>query len=191
MSVENIKPGDVFIINANHTGAKIVKYLQTAPTVWQYIWRAIRGTQEEVLYYHAGIVLNSLETVEQQWKCEIGNFQRILNSKNSCLIFRLRPVFSLADGNDIIQIAIKDIGKPYGILHSIGKTITWLTGIKWFCRYLKEPNGEICINRVCKWIYLYCGLTFGERTYTELTTHIVTKYIKNNPDLFEIVYERN
>jgi len=180
----DIQAGDIFIIDDDSFGANTVKFLQTAPTVWHHIWRGITRTQEKVLYYHAGIFLNELTTVEQQWKCQVMDGQRILKSTKRCLVFRFKGVTE----SNIPPFAIDDIGKPYGILHCIGKTITWLTGIKWFCRYVKEPNGEICINRVCKWVNQAYYFTFGEKTYTELTTHIVYKYIKAHPEMFEIIY---
>ena len=42
--------GDIFFTDNFRTASKIVKFLMTAPTVWQHIWRAIRGTQEEVRF---------------------------------------------------------------------------------------------------------------------------------------------
>ncbi len=76
-----------------------------------------------------------------------------------------------------------------GVMSCIAKTLTWLSGIKFFARYLHIPNTEICINLVCKWYYNVFGELFGSKTYLESTTWSVYKYVKSHPERFDIIYD--
>ena len=48
MNSITIKPGDIFLVDSNKKGPKIVKFLQVAPSWYHHLWRKIRGTQEVV-----------------------------------------------------------------------------------------------------------------------------------------------
>ena len=48
MLKSKIQKGDLFLVDSDNTGAKIVKFFMIAPTWYHHLWRKIRGTQEEV-----------------------------------------------------------------------------------------------------------------------------------------------
>ena len=83
-----------------------------------------------------------------------------------------------------------DLGKKWDVLNAFGKFFTWLVGFKWFARRVEFPSQDICINRVIKWWIIGFGAELRGRHYSEWTTHSFYKYVKNNPDKFEIVYEK-
>ena len=186
MNVE-IRTGDWFLIDSEKTGPKIVKFFMTAPTVWQHLWRKIRGTQEKVLYYHVGMFLSQDEIVEQQAKVIRKPSNKILNSSNRLMIIRLKGLPESVR-TALYNFSLLDEGKGYDVLNCFGKFLTWLTGIPLFARYVEWPKAEICINRVAYWLR-YVGETFGAKKHSELTTHRMYKYIKAHPEKFEIVYE--
>jgi hypothetical protein len=185
----NAQCGDIFLCDSDRTGAKIVKFLQQAPTVWQWIWRQIRHTQEPVRYYHAGMILSNEQIIEQQWKVQYGNTQKILSQ--NIIIYRYKKL----SVNDIIFTLIKrtkeDLGKIYDIPQLIGKTLTWLTGIKLFVRLLGglSKEEEICVTRIGDWYEGICD--FGVKTRSEITTKIIDEYCQNHPEEWEIVYQNN
>jgi len=183
----NIQPGDFFLVDSNKTAPKIIKFLMTAPTCWHHLWRKIIGTQEFVRFYHAGLFLDKDTIIEQQSKVQIKSSEKLLNTANSLLIFR-KKYLTESDRVRLCTIAKESLGQWYGVMSCIGKTLTWITGIKFFCRYVRIPTTEICINRVCDWYKRGIWEEFDSKTHTELTTHSVYKYIMRNPELFEIVY---
>jgi hypothetical protein len=181
------KTGDIFLIDSDKTGAKIVKFLMTAPTIWQYLWRKFRGTQEPVRYYHAGMVLDKYTVIEQEWKVETDTVSKLVNAKR-IIIYRYKNLTE-EQTKLLHDRAVEDLGKTYDIPQLIGKTLTWLTGIKWFVRFLGglSKEEEICITRDGDWFWIFCH--FGVKTKHELTTKIVDEYCQNHPEEWEIVYD--
>ena len=187
--------GDIFMIDSNKQGPKIVKFFQTAPTWAHHIWRKFFGKQEKVLYYHVGIWARGINKVyyaiEQQAKVKVRDAtytKKLLESSNRLLIVRRKDI-NEAQRDRIVAEAMEDIGKGYDILNCFGKFLTWLTGIPLFAMYLEWPDKEICINRVAQWYRNAIGEKFGVFVHSSLTTHTMYKYIKAHPEKFEIVYE--
>jgi hypothetical protein len=184
----NIKSGDIFLIDSDKTGAKMVKFLQTAPTVWQHLWRTITKKQEVVKYYHAGCFLNPLQIIEQQSKVRIKESDDVLASPNPKCFISCK--LATEEQRTMFQtLVIKDVGLGYDVLNIFGKTITWLTGIKWFSQHVESKNKEICINRIGAWYKEYFNEDFGVKHHSELTTHTMYKYIKSHPEKFDIIFE--
>lgn len=183
-----IQEGDFFLVDSNKTGPKVVKYFMTAPTIYQHYWRKLRGTQEEVKYYHAGMFISRYQIIEQQGKVVIKDSGKLLNTHNRVLIFRKKGITAIQQRN-LHRNALLDIGRGYDGLNCIGKLLTWLTGIKFFARYIEWPRADVCINRIAYWAKQTLKETFGAKTHSELTTHLVYKYIKTHPEKFIIVYE--
>lgn len=184
-----IKPGDLFLIDSKKSGPKMVKFLMTAPTVWQHLWRKVRKTQEKVMYYHVGMFADKDTVIEQQWKVEYKNAQKVLGTKNNLLIVRMKNKTD-ADRARCVQIAKDDLGKNWDILNALGKFLTWLTGIPLFARYIQWPQQEICVCRGGYWWKRSFGEKFGVKTHSELTTHKMHKYIMAHPEKFEIVLDQ-
>lgn len=178
--------GDVFLVNSNKTGAKIVKFLMQSPTVWHQIWRYFRKTLQPVRYYHAGMVLYTSKIIEQNWKVELNDFGDLLSK--DIIIYRKKD---LGDSNitTLKERANEDLGKIYDIPQIIGKTFTWLTGITLFVDLLGalSKEEEICVTRVSHWYKNICN--FGVKDNSEITTKIIDEYCQNHPNEWEIVYE--
>ena len=183
-----IKPGDIFLIDSDKTGPKIVKFFMTAPTMWHHLWRKMRGTQEEVLYYHVGMFSTQAQIIEQQSKVIQRTSNKVLSSKNRVCIIRKKNLGNLQQVR-LLEEAFDDLGKGYDVVNCIGKFLTWLTGIKFFARYMETADDEICINRVAQWYKTACDERFGGKTHHELTTHRMYKYVKHHTAKFKIVYE--
>lgn len=182
--------GDIFLVDSTKTGAKIVKFFQTAPTWYQHLWRKIRGTQEKVLFYHVGMFSDANNLIEQQGKVIVRSANKLLRTHNEVIVFRLKGL-SKVERSHLLSIAMADLGEKYDVVNCFGKFITWLTGIKFFARYMQLPNQDICINRVAYWYKKTFDIDFGVKTHSELTTHLLYKYIQNNlrpTDDWEIVY---
>jgi hypothetical protein len=184
----DILPGDIFLVDSTRTGAKIVKFFMTAPTWVHHLWRKMRGTQENVLYYHAGMFIMHEQIIEQQGKVVQKSSRKILSTHNRVFIARVKDI-EMNDRMKLIEEAWDDLDKGYDVINCFGKFLTWLTGLKFFARYMEYPDQEICINRIAQWYKNGIGMTFGALTHSELTTHAIYKYIKANPEVFEIVYE--
>lgn len=182
-----IRPGDIFLIDSKKTGPKIVKFFMTAPTVFHHLWRKIRGTQEVVLYYHVGMFIKQDTIAEQQSKVLIRTSEKVLNTSDRLFIARRKDLKPFQQ-RYLTEGAIADVGAGYDIVNCIGKFITWLTGIKWFARYMETKKEEICVNRGAKWYKNGIGEKFGVKTHSELTTHMMYKYIKNS-DNWAVIYE--
>jgi len=184
----NILPGDIFLIDSEKTGAKIVKFLQTAPTVWQHIWRAIADEQDIVKYYHAGCFLNPFQIIEQQGVVRVKDSDGVLNSTNNKCFIR----YKLATNEQryfFQKLSLIDVGRGYDVLNILGKTVTWLTGIKWFAQHIESKDKEICVNRVAAWYKEFFNEDFGAKHHSELTTHTMYNYIKSHPEKFELIFE--
>ena len=183
-----IKPGDFFIVDSNRTGARIVKFLMTAPNMFVHLWRKIRGTQEKVFYYHAGIFSDPDNIIEQQKLTQEVSSSKLLSTGNNLLIFRVKNLND-EDRYNIVTSARETIGDFYGVVSCIGKTLTWITTIKWFARHIYWGRTNICINKACKWYLDAIEENFGSKYYHELTTHLVYKYVMAYPEKVEIVYK--
>ncbi len=185
---ELFQAGDIFLVDSTKTGAKIVKFLQTAPTIWQHLWRKIRGTQEIVEFYHVGMFKDHYKIIEQQWRVVQKSSAKLLNTSNELLIIRKKNLTEY-QRKALVLVAEKDLGEGYDIVNCFGKLFTWLTFIPYFARYIQLPNQDICVNRVAYWYKKAISVTFGAKTHSELTTHTIYKYIMLHLDEFEIVYK--
>ena len=186
MSIE-FQTGDIFFVDSQKTGAKIVKYFQTAPTIFQHYWRKIRGTQEKVLYYHVGMFSDQHNLIEQQGKVIVRSANKLLNTNNEVLVIR-RKGLSKIEQNYLLKVAMEDLGEGYDVVNCFGKFFTWLTGIPYFAMYMQMPNQDICINRVAYWYRKAFNITFGADTHSELTTHTLYKYLMAHLDEWEVIY---
>lgn len=178
------KCGDIFLSDSKKAGAQIAKFFMIAPTVWHYIWRWMRGTQQEVRYYHAGMILSDMELIEQQGKVQIDSAFKIL--PRDVIVYRKKNL-SITQEIAVKVSATMDLGKGFDLVLIIGKTLTWLTGIRFFTDLLGwlSRNEEICITRVAAW---YEGIEdFGVEDHAEVTTKIVDEYCAGSPD-WEVVY---
>ncbi len=184
----NIQPGDIFLINSDKTGARIVKFLQTAYTCWLHLWRKLRRTQETVAFYHVGMFTNKDNIIEQQGKVIERDSKKLLSTGNRLLIFRLKNI-SLAKQNALVYTARESLGGGYGVVSCLAKFLTWTTGIIYFARYIHYPNTEICINRTMVWYRNAINVKFGFRTPWEITTHLLYKELLKNPDKYIIVFD--
>ncbi len=190
MDIPTFQPGDVFLVDSHRTGAKIVKFFQTAPTWVQHIWRKIRGTQEKVLFYHVGMMYDKFNIIEQQSKVIKRDNTKLLNTNNELLVIRKIGI-TKQEQERLIEVAEKDLGERYDVLNIFGKLFTWLTGIPLFAMFMQFPNQDICINRVAYWHKEALGDKFGGSTHSILTTHMLYKYILSRPDVYKIVYRGN
>jgi len=196
----NAQCGDIFLCDSDKTGPKIIKFLMQAPTLWHWIYRQIRGTQQPVRYYHAGMILSNEQMIEQQWKVQYGETQKILS--RNIIIYRYKInddntiYYGITKETRIKQIqdllrnrAIEDLEKIYDIPQLIGKTLTWLTGIKLFVRLLGglSKEEEICVTRIGDWYEGICE--FGVPTNSEITTKIIDEYCYSHSEEWKIVYK--
>lgn len=178
--------GDVFLSDSDRLGAKMVKFLQQAPTLWQWLWRALRNTQEPVNYYHGGIILSQEQLIEQQWKFQYGQTSKI--SPRKVVIYRLKGLTD-HDREYIKAKALADLGHIYGLALIMGKTLTWLTGINWFQQFLGKEfsKTEICVTEVARIYQDHCK--FGVKRYQEVTTKILDEWCSNPNNGWEVVYK--
>ncbi len=183
-----IQPGDIGLVNSNKSGARAVKFLQTAPTIFQHLWRKIRGTQEIVEFYHVLIFINKDTIIEQQGRVIERDSNKLLNTGNRLLIFRLKEITKVQQ-EALIFTARESLNGGYGVISCLAKFLTWTTGIIYFARYIHYPNTEICINRTMVWYKKAINYTFGFITPWEITTHLLYKELLKNPDKYIIVYD--
>lgn len=188
MLKDKIQRGDLFLVDSDKTGAKIVKFFMTAPTWYQHLWRKIRGTQEEVKFYHVGMFIDRNTIIEQQSKVIEKSSSKILSTGDRVCIIR-KVGITAEEKDELIRIAREDLGEGYDVVNCIGKFLTWLTGITLFARYVEIPNQEICVCRGAYWYRRALEILFGAKRHSELTTHKVYKYTDANPDELKIVYE--
>jgi hypothetical protein len=177
--------GDIFLCDSDRPAAKMAKFFMIAPTLWQYLWRKLRHTQQVVNYYHAGMILNDSAMIEQQGVVQYGLTQKILSRK--IVIYRKKSL-TITQQMQLSAYANSDLGRGYGIALILGKTLSWLTGIIWFQDFIgrETKNQMICINRVCKW-YREIDL-FGVKSYFDSTTKTVDEFCANSHD-WEVVYK--
>lgn len=182
-----LQTGDIFLTNDYSFASKLVRFLMQSPTIYQQIWRWIRGTLEPVNFYHAGMVLNENEIIEQQTKVQIRPIDRIFR-KDYVIWRKIR--LSAYDKVKLIYFARKDLGKGYGILECFGKFLTWITGIKYFSKWFDIKDRAICVVRVAEW-YSWAGVDFfGVDNANYITTKILHNYCKNHPERWECKYEK-
>lgn len=179
-------PGDIFLIDSNRTPAKIVKFLMTAPTIWQHIWRGIRGKNDKVDFYHAGMIMSNNMVIEQQDKVEFENVYDAFQKKDRYVVWRKKDL-SPKQRIRLIEIAQMDLGEGYDIPLIFGKTLSWLTGIKQFTRFVEAKEKDICVTRVGYWYHRALGYTFGVRTWHEITTKLMNQYCLTHSEEWEIV----
>lgn len=195
MENPSLQTGDILLIDSQKTGAKIVKFFMTAPTVWQWMWRQLRGTNEVVKYYHVAMVYDMTHRIEQQGKVM---YKDLLPIPDHCMIVRYKRLTSIGMGY-LTELADSDLGQGWDVPNAIGKFFTWLTGIKWFARHIHWPTEEICVDRVATWYWKVLGINFdsfissdglsGNGIIVELTTQQMYDYFKRNPDKWEIISE--
>jgi len=180
--------GDIYLVDSDRVGARIVKFLMTAPTLWQYIWRALRHTQQKVRFYHAGMCVYDNKVIEQQGVVEYEDVYDAILKKKKAIVYRYKHLTE-AQKEGLLFTAYQDLGEKYDWLLIIGRTLTWLTGIKWFTRKIQLRDHEFCVTRVAYWFYEVLGVTFGQRTWHEVTTDSIDDFCKTNTNDWEVVYE--
>lgn len=179
--------GDLYLCDSPRFASKMVKFLMAEPTVWhllfKYIFKRNELLENYPRYYHAGMILDTQNFVEQQGKVQIRPISDILN--RTCIIYRKK---SLTSTNKILLIsrATDDVGEGYGISECIGKLFGWIFGIKYFSKWFDMKNRAICIIRCLEW---YSGIdNFGLDNPNYGTTKTVDIYCSTNPD-WEVVYK--
>jgi len=187
-NIPELKLGDIFMTDSDRIGPKIVKFLMTAPTLWHYIWRAIRGTQQEVRMYHVGMVISQDKIVEQQSELKYGDTNKILDRKH--VIWRYKHLTE-EQAEILYEYAKYDLGKKYDVVLILGKTLTWLTGIKWFSRNIQINELDICVTRVAGWYFKGEIYTWDSKTWHELTTDIIDDYNANHLEDWLLVSKRD
>jgi hypothetical protein len=174
------KPGDIFLTDSDKLGPRMVKFFMQAPTFWQWLWRKMRGTQQEVRFYHSGMVVDALQVIEQQDIVEYEEIYDAFLKKDSYIVWRKKNL-SLQEADVLVQAAVDDLGQGYDLWLVIGKFLTWITGIALFVRFIQAKDKEICITRVAHW-YKAIGVDFGRKTWHEITTDIVDDYCATHPN---------
>jgi len=160
--------GDIFLVDSNVWYAKLVKFLMRSPTIYHYLVgrlyqfvarkHAPLWLLRDSFYYHAGMMLNSTQLIEQQRIVEIDVISSLKNKKY-CIVRRID-----AKPEQLIRLASfmkADLGKGYDWLLIFGKLLTWLTGVPLFALFMNLPHKEICINRVAKAYYKEFKETWG------------------------------
>lgn len=186
----SILPGDFALVDSKKFCPKVVKYLMRSPTIWHDLFRMIIGKLEEPLHYHALMLLSSDSIIEQQSSVQVKSSKKLLNTNNNLFIFRIKNM-NPVERNYLCSVAMNDLQEGYDIVNCIGKFLSWITGIKFFARYMQLPNQDVCINRIAYWALKALGETFGAKTHSELTTWSLYKYVIAHPEKFEIVYSGN
>lgn len=180
------KPGDIFLTDSSRLGARIVKFLMKSPTVWHHILRMITHTMNDVEYYHVGMVTKEGLVIEQQKEVEYEDIYDAITKKKKYIVYRKKNLLP-EQIEDLIRTSDKDIGKSYDVLLIFGRLLTWLTGIKWFCRNMQSREKEFCVTRVALWYKVCTGETFGCKTHHEVTTDIIDDWCRARPDEWEVV----
>lgn len=185
---------DIFLTDSDAGYAKVVKFLMQSPTLWHWIigkiLRMITGkTQhlpfiDDVKYYHAGMFLDEDRIIEQQAKVQIKDAAKVRAGKY--IILRKLSLTDI-DRTAIAQIASFDLGKGYDIPLIFGKTLTWLTGIRFFTHIVQCPGKEICVSRVAYWYDL--DDHFGKKSWHEVTTDDIEDWARSHPEDWMIVEE--
>lgn len=187
--------GDLFMVDSQKGGAKIVKYLMQSPTIWHWGLGKILGIFNkkwkeefisEVRMYHVGLIVNESQVIEQQWKVEYAEIEKSLLSKDKYVVWRYRKLTE-NQATLIKSIAIDSLGETYDLKLIAGKTLTWLTGIPWFSRHIETPNKEICITFGAMLYFKAVGYTWERLSWSELTTDIIDDFNRSHPEDWELV----
>ena len=192
-----LKKGDIFFTDSDKTGPKIVKFLMQSPTLFHWAIGKIGGIFSKkfkakfispVRMYHAGIFLSPEVFIEQQWKIEYNNnVQGILDKKH--VIWRYKHLTE-EQADKIQNLAESRLGTSYDLWLILGKTLTWLTGIKWFVKNVEAKNKDICITFVA-YLYFTCvGYKWGRRTWHEITTDIMDDWNAVHKEDWEVISKR-
>jgi len=188
-TVTKFLPGDIFFNDSTAFYATLVKFLMQSPTVWHWIIGKIQKLfigeanpkfLDEVRFYHAGMIYNDTQVIEQQKKVELETIENTIINRTH-VVWR-RKGLSQSQRNKLIEIATADIGKGFDVLLIFGKTLTWLTGIKGLTRVIERPTKEICVTRVAKWYSLALNEKFGKKSWDEVTTDDIDNWCLINPD---------
>lgn len=179
--------GDIILEDSNRFGARMVKYFMRSPTLWQDLYRMFKKTLENVEYYHVAMIHQvkdgKITEIEQQNKVQIGDW----NKDHPQIIFRKKNL-PMSKQRMLRWFSECYLGGGYDIVNIFGKLLTWLTGFKFFARYVEWPIDEICVNRVAHWYNMIVREDFGVQEHSELTTHQLYKYLLNNSE-YEVVYK--
>ena len=185
---------DIFLSDSPAGYAKVVKFLMQSPTLWHWIIGKIlrvitRKTKhlpfiDDVKYYHAGMIIDEGRIIEQEAKVEINDIGKML--KKPHIILR-KILLTEEDRNAIYAEAIADLGKGYDILLIFGKTLAWLTGIRYFMHIVQWPGKEICVSRVAYWYDL--DDHFGKQSWHEVTTDDIEDWARLHSDDWMIIEE--
>jgi len=167
------------------TASNIVKFLMQEKTLWLHVWKVITFQKlNEVRFYHVGMVLDQDRMIEQQSKVKISDTSNIF--KKNYVIWR-KKTLTEEDRNTLELLALNDLEEGYGVLECIGKTISWLTGIKWFCKWFDMKDNAICAIRTAEWYKLAVGETFGETNPNYLTTDKIDEWCEKYPVEWECI----
>jgi hypothetical protein len=197
------KPGDIFLVDSDASYAKLVKFLMRSTTLWHYIVGRIyegitRNQAPEWLmrdshYYHAGMIVNTTQVVEQQMVVEYETIGAAFAHKPH-IVIRKKNITS-EQQTTLVSFMKADLGKGYDWLLIFGKTLAWLTGISVFTLFMNLSHKEICVNRIAKVYYKLFKETWGHLSiwkslgWSLVTTTDIDYFAKNNPNLYEIIEE--
>jgi hypothetical protein len=133
------------------------------------------------------MVLTKNQIIEQQWKVQTDDLDKILDK--DVIIFR-KLNLSIREYKLLLERSTDDVGKIYDIPQLIGKTLTWLTGIKLFVRFLGglSKEEEICVTRISHWFKEIED--FGVKNHSEITTKIIYDYLINSKD-WAVIYKND
>lgn len=188
MNKPKFKTGDIYITDNWSTGAKIVQFLSTCNTCWEHLWLFLfnkdKLNSKRPEGYHYGMVLDPDTVIEQQGAVEIKDINKIF--KKEVYIYRKMGLTEY-DKNILLIEAIGDLNEGYGILECFGKLLAWLTGIKYFVRWLDMKDRSICVVRIGEW---FKGLdSFGVSHPSYLKANMKEKYLDTNPK-WKLIYEQ-
>jgi hypothetical protein len=187
------KKGDIFFTDSDKTGPKIVKFLMQSPTVWHWALGKILGLFSPSLkakfispvrMYHAGMFVDEKTIIEQQWKIQHDEGDKIFGGKHA--VWRYKHLTE-GQADSLRILAEARLGTTYDIQLILGKTMTWLTGIKWFVRNVEAKNKDICITFVAYLYFEVVGYKWGRETWHEITTDLMDDWNMAHPDDWELV----
>ena len=187
--------GDIFFTDSDKTGPKIVKFLMQSPTVWHWAVGKIVGIFSKKLKakfispvrsYHAGMFTGPERIIEQQWKIQSRPLKdtKIIGRKH--VVWRYKHL-TKGQADVLAILAEARIGTTYDIMLILGKTMTWLTGIKWFVRTIESKNKDICITFVAYLFFEAEIYKWGKETWHEITTDLMDDWNTEHPEDWELI----